>query len=303
MSDYLDIRPQVKAALNKARPVVALESSVIAHGLLPPANLKTALAMESAVREAGAVPATIAVLEGRLVVGLAAEEIEILAQTEGVDKVSLRDLAPVVRTQRLGATTVAATLSIAEAAGIAVVATGGIGGVHRGAHETFDVSADLTALGYTRGAVVCSGAKAILDLPRTLEVLESRGVPVVGYGTGEVPAFFSRESGLAVDHRVESPEEAAQLMKTHWGLGLSAGIVFAQPPPQESALPRAEVEALISEAVAEGAAAGIWGKDLTPYLLSRLVRSSGGRTLQANVDLLLVNARLAARIAAAYAKL
>jgi len=283
--------------------VVALESSVFAHGLPHPHNLDTARRMETAVREEGAVPATTGVLDGRLVVGLSGEEIERLAQAHGVAKVSRADLSSLLVTRRPGATTVAAAIFLAAQAGIRVLATGGIGGVHRGGERSLDISADLGELARTPLAVVCSGAKGILDLPRTLEMLETLGVPVVGYGTSEFPAFYAQQSGLFLDHRVDTPAEAAGLMAAQWDLGLSAGIVFAHPPPAESALGSAELEALVERATASATSDGIRGKALTPYLLDRLARESGGRTLECNLSLLVQNARVAARIAVSYSAL
>ncbi len=299
----LEVRPEVEEALAAGRPVVALESTVIAHGLPRPRNLETALQMEAAVRAEGAVPATVGVLAGRPVVGLCRSEIETLAGSDGVVKVSRRDLAAVVARGEHGATTVAASIWLAARADIRLLATGGIGGVHRGAEASLDLSADLTELGRTPVAVVCAGAKAVLDLPRTLEVLETLGVPLVGYGTSELPAFYARESGLSLEHRVDTPREAARLMAAQWSLGLDSGIVFACPPPSERALGRSEVEALVAEALERAAAEGIRGKALTPYLLQQLAELSGGRTLEANIALLEQNARIAARIAAAYAEL
>jgi pseudouridylate synthase len=300
LDNMLFIHEEVAAALAAGQPVVALESTVISHGLPQPHNLETARGMEAAIRAGGAVPATIAVFNGKLVVGTSAGELAFLAESKNVAKVSRADLAAVVASGRPGATTVAATAFIAARAGIRVFATGGIGGVHRGAEETFDISADLTELARTPVAVVCAGAKAILDLPRTLEMLETLGVPVVGYGTNELPGFYSRESGLALQCRVDSPQEAARLMTTQWGLGLSAGIVFGNPPPEKSALSRHEVEALIGRALAAAAAEKIQGKRVTPYLLESMSKGSGGKTLETNVALLLNNARVAAQIAVAY---
>jgi pseudouridine-5'-phosphate glycosidase len=280
--------------------VVALESTVIAHGLPRPRNLETALAMEAAVRDAGAVPATVGVLQGRICVGLKPEEIERLAGADQVVKVSRRDLAATVASQKLGATTVAATLFAAQQAGIRVLATGGIGGVHRGGESSLDVSADLIELARTPVAVVSSGFKAILDLARTLEVLETQGVPVAGYGTHELPSFYSVTSGLRLEQRVDSPSEAAQLMAAQWELGLSAGIVIANPPPSAAALSGEELEALLAEALAAARDAEVRGKALTPYLLNRLVHLSSGRALEANIALLLENAHLAGQIARAY---
>jgi pseudouridylate synthase len=300
LDNMLFIHEEVAAALSTGKPVVALESTVISHGLPQPHNLETARGMETAIREAGAVPATIAVFNGKLVVGTSAGELAFLAESKNVAKVSRADLAAVVASGRPGATTVAATAFIAARAGIRVFATGGIGGVHRGVEETFDISADLTELARSPVAVVCAGAKAILDLPRTLEMLETLGVPVVGYGTSELPAFYSRESGLALQCRVNSPQEAARLMATQWGLGLSAGIVFGNPPPEKSALSRHEVEELIEKALVSAAAEKIQGKRVTPFLLESMSKESGGRTLDTNVALLLNNARVATQIAVAY---
>jgi pseudouridylate synthase len=299
------VRDDIAATLVAGGPVVALESTVIAHGLPHPHNLETALQMEAAVREAGATPATIGVLDGRVVVGLTRQEIALFAETRQAAKASSSDLSAVLASGRLGATTVAGTVFVAARAGIRIVATGGIGGAHRGSENTFDISADLTELARTPVAVVCAGAKAILDLPRTVEVLETSGIPVVGYGTNEFPAFYSRESGLPLQHRVDAPDEAARLMCIHWdlgwlGQGTSAGVLIVNPPPADAALPRAEVEALVAEALESAEAAGIRGKAVTPFLLEELGRRSGGRTLQTNIALLLANARLAAEIADAY---
>jgi pseudouridine-5'-phosphate glycosidase len=303
MNSYLDVRPEIAGALAGGRPVVALESTVISHGLPRPHNLETARKMEAGVRDAGAVPATIGLLDGRLVVGLSRAEVELLASAERVAKVSRRDLAAVVNSKQPGATTVAATMIIAAQAGIRLFATGGIGGVHRGAQNTFDVSADLPELARTPVAVVCSGAKVILDLPRTLELLETLGVPVVGYGTSEFPAFYVQESGLALDARVDTPLDAARIITTQCALGLTSGIVICNPPPAASALPRKQVESLIENALQSAEAAGIQGKAVTPYLLDHLARASGGKTLQTNIDLLINNARVAAQIAVAHISL
>jgi pseudouridine-5'-phosphate glycosidase len=303
MNPYLDIRPEVAAALTLGGKVVALESTVISHGLPRPHNLETARRMEAAVRKEGAVPATIGLLNGRFIVGLSHEEIELLANADEVHKVSRRDLSAVLASRKLGATTVAATILIASQAGISVFATGGIGGVHRGVQETLDISADLAELARTPVAVVCSGAKIILDLPRTLELLETLGVPVVGFRTSSFPAFYVRESGLNLDLRVESAEEAARLMSIQWQLGLSSGIVFCNPPPESSALDRAQTESLIKTALIAANSEGIRGKAVTPYLLSYLSQASGGATLKANMDLLVSNASVAAQIAVAHTAL
>lgn len=303
MNPYLDVRPEIAAALSAKKPVVALESTVIAHGLPRPHNLETALRMEATIRKSGAVPATIGLLHGRVVVGLAREEIELLANTDGVAKVSRRDLSSVLTSHKPGATTVAATMYIAYLAGIRVFATGGIGGVHRGGEDSFDISADLTELARTPVAVVCAGAKIILDLPRTLELLEMLGVPVIGYGTNEFPAFYVRESGCRVEARVDSPDQAARLMKLQWELGLSAGIVFGNPPPAAVALPRAEAESLIEGALDAADSAGIQGKAVTPFLLAELSKHSGGRSLETNMQLLVENARLAALVSGSFSAL
>jgi pseudouridine-5'-phosphate glycosidase len=307
LEKFLSVREDVAAAIEAGQPVVALESTVLAHGLPRPLNLQTARAMEAAVREAGAIPATVGVLNGRLVVGLSPEQIAFLSEAENVAKVSRADLAAVLASGRPGATTVAATMIAAEMAGIPVFATGGIGGVHRGGENSMDISADLTELARTPVAVVCAGAKAILDLPRTLEVLETFGVPVLGYATNEFPAFYSRESGLQLVHRVDSPEEAAKVMRAQWGSGkrgaserAKTGILFANPAPRESALPRGEVEAFIAAAVRTAETAGVRGKDVTPFLLQEVARLSGGKTLQANIALLVANATLAGRIAVSH---
>jgi pseudouridine-5'-phosphate glycosidase len=305
VDQLISVRDDIAAALIAGSPVVALESTVIAHGLPRPHNLDTALEMEAAVREAGATPATIGILDGQIIVGLTSEQIALLADARDVAKVSSSDLSAVLASGRPGATTVAGTVFIASRAGINMVATGGIGGAHRGSENTFDISADLTELARTPVAVVCAGAKAILDLPRTVEVLETLGIPVVGYTTNEFPGFYSRESGLPLQHRVDTPDEAARLMCIHWdlgwlGQGTSAGILIVNPPPADAAIPRAEVESLVAGALESAEAAGIRGKNITPFLLEELGRKSGGKTLRTNIALLLANARLAASIAAAY---
>jgi pseudouridine-5'-phosphate glycosidase len=299
----LDVRPEVAAALEAVRPVVALESTLIAHGLPWPLNLETARAAEAAVRAEGAVPATIAVCRGRPTVGLDGAELEHLARGTGVRKASRRDLATAVARGEWAATTVAATMALAHAAGVRVFATGGIGGVHPLAGQgarALDVSADLYELARTPVAVVCAGAKSILDLPATLEVLETLGVPVVGYRSDDFPAFYLTTSGQPVSARVDDPEAAAQLLQAHWELG-GAGVVLAQPPPAETAVaPDAFADAL-ARAEGEATEARVCGGALTPFLLHRLALATGGRTLQANQALVLANARLAARVAAALA--
>jgi pseudouridine-5'-phosphate glycosidase len=297
----LDVRPEVNQALKAGRPVVALESTLIAHGLPWPLNLETARLAEAAVRQEQAVPATIAVLHGRPVVGLTDSELEELAQARDVLKASRRDLAVAVAQQRTAATTVAATMYLAHRAGVRFFATGGIGGVHRDVAQSADVSADLIELARTPVAVVCAGAKSILDLPRTLEVLETLGVPVVGYRTNEFPAFYIRSSGRRVSCRVEDPAGAARLVAAHWGLE-GAGVVLAQAVPEDQAMAEDELNMLLSRAEGEAVAAGIRGPAVTPFLLARLADLSGGRTLRINRELVVANARLAAQIASQFAK-
>jgi pseudouridine-5'-phosphate glycosidase len=292
----IDVRPEVDDALRTGQPVVALESTLIAHGLPWPLNLETGRAAEAAVRAEGAVPATIAVWRGRPTVGLTEAELEELAQSENVLKASRRDLAPAIFQARTAATTVAGTMFLAHHAGIRVFATGGIGGVHRGTEHTWDVSADLVELARTPVAVVCAGAKSILDLPRTLEVLETQGVPVVGYGTSEFPAFYLRSSGEPVNVRVDSPREAATLLATHWELD-GGGVVLAQPLPAEVALAAVELESALARAEEQARAAGVRGRALTPFLLARLAELTDGHTLRANRALVVANARLAAQVA------
>jgi pseudouridine-5'-phosphate glycosidase len=301
MTPKLDIRPEVAAALDAGRAVVALESTVISHGLPYPHNLEIAQRLEAIIREGGAVPATVAILSGQIRVGLDEAEIEHLATASGIAKVSRRDLGAVVAGGGDGATTVAATMIAAALAGIRVFATGGIGGVHRGGEVSLDVSADLAELGQSPVAVVASGAKAILDLPRTLEVLETHGVPVIGYGTDRFPAFFSRSSGLTLDARAETPEAAAAIMAAHWDLGLAGGLLVCNPVPEAAALAPEEVAAWVEVALGEAEAAAIAGAEVTPFLLSRLNDLSAGRTLAANIALLKHNAAVAAEIALAFA--
>ena len=299
MSHGLRIAPEVGRALAEGAPVVVLESALITHGFAPPANLHIARRMDAAVREEGALPATVAVVEGEPWVGLSSEALARLAAAPAACKVSLRDLPLVVAQGASGGTTVAATMYLAHRAGIGVFATGGIGGVHRGHPE--DVSADLPALATIPIVVVCAGAKAILDLPRTLEYLETHAVPVIGYGSEAFPAFYSRRSGLGVDARVETPEEVARIVQARGELGLPAAVLVCAPVPEADELPAREAEAAIAQAVGEAEAANVSGKALTPFLLARLVELTGGRARRANEALLLNNARVAARIARALA--
>jgi pseudouridine-5'-phosphate glycosidase len=291
-----EIAPAVARALADGQPVVALESTLICHGLPRPRNLDLALALEEAVRAEGAVPATIALIDGAIRIGLDEAALGRLARAEGVAKCSPRDLALVLARRGLGATTVAGTIRIAAAAGIRVMATGGIGGVHRGGETSLDVSADLFELARSGVAVVCSGAKIILDLPRTLEMLETLGVPVIGYGTASFPAFYARESGLAVPH-IDGLDGLATLVRTHAALGWPSGLVIANPPPAALALPLAELEAWITADLHAIRARGAMGAAETPALLAALAERSGGRTVALNEALVLENARLAARLA------
>lgn len=295
---YLKVSPEVQTALQDNRPVVALESTIIAHGMPFPKNKETALAVEAVIRSEGAVPATIAILDGHLVVGLSPAEIETLGRGgEKVAKVSRRDLPFIVSRQQNGATTVASTMIIAAMAGIRVFATGGIGGVHRGAAETMDISADLQELAKTSVAVVSAGAKSILDLGLTLEYLETYGVPVIGYKTDTFPAFYTQESKLKVDYRLDSPKEVAEVLSHKWRMGLEGGVLIANPIPDRFSMPPALIESRIEEALAEAAQKNIKGKALTPFLLARIESLTGGDSLKANVELVLNNANLGARIA------
>ncbi len=299
----IDIRPEVVDALRAGRPVVALESTLIAHGLPRPLNLETARAAEEAVRAEGALPATIAVWHGRPAIGLNAAQLEFLANGAGIRKASRRDLAAAVAEGATAATTVAATLYLAHKAGLRVFATGGLGGVHPASPgRPLDVSADLTELARLPVAVVCAGAKSILDLPATLERLETDSVPVVGYGIDTFPAFYVRDSGLPLSVRVDTPEEAAALCAAHWALD-GASVVLAQPAAQDSALDPAEFATAQRAAEDEAERAGVRGPALTPFLLARLATLTEGRTLEVNRDLIVANARLAARLARALAAL
>ena len=300
LNPYLDISPEVRSALEAGKPVVGLESTIISHGMPYPKNVETALLVEQTIRDAGATPATIAIIGGRLKAGLTHEEIEYLGKAgRGVAKASRRDLPVLVGRGADGATTVATTMLIANMAGISVFATGGIGGVHRGAETTMDISADLEELAQTPVMVVCAGAKAILDLGLTLEYLETKGVPVIGYGTEELPAFYTRRSGLKVDARSDSPEDLAAIFRAQRGMGLKTGMLVTNPIPEEYAMDDAVINAAIDQAVRESVEQGVKGKDITPFLLARVVELTGGDSLESNIQLVLNNARLAARTAAA----
>jgi pseudouridylate synthase len=301
LNAFLSIGDDVREALGAGKPVVALESTIITHGMPYPANLETARAVESVVRDNGATPATIAIVDGRLVAGMDATSLERLARAKDVVKASRRDLAAVLVGRATAGTTVAATMIIAALAGIPVFATGGIGGVHRGAEETFDISADLLELARTPVTVVCAGAKSILDLPKTLEVLETHGVPVIGYGGDEFPAFFSRTSGYKVDHSFDSPDAIARLIAVQSALKLHTGILVTNPVPMADAIEAAEIDPHIAEAVRDAEQRGVARKELTPFLLQRILELTGGRSLDANIALVKNNAMLAARIAVALA--
>ncbi|MCI7368939.1 MAG: pseudouridine-5'-phosphate glycosidase [Firmicutes bacterium] len=303
MNQYLDISPEVAEALAAGKPVVALESTIISHGMPYPRNVETALLVEQTIRENGAVPATIAIIGGRLKAGLSKDEIEYLGKTgTKVAKASRRDIAALVARKADGATTVTTTMMIAHMAGISIFATGGIGGVHRGAEVTMDISADLEELGNTPVMVVCAGAKSILDLGLTLEYLETKGVPVIGYGTDELPAFYTRHSGFGVDYRADSPEELAAMFKAQRGLGLKGGMLVTNPIPEEYSMDKAVIDAAIDQAIKEAAENGIKGKQTTPFLLAKVVELTGGDSLDSNIALVLNNARLAAKTAAEFVK-
>jgi len=298
MNKYLSISPEVQQALQSGRPVVALESTIISHGMPYPQNVETAMRVEQTIRDYGAVPATIAVIGGQLTAGCTPDQIEHLGRkgTE-VTKASRRDLPVLVGRREDGATTVTTTMIIAAMAGIRVFATGGIGGVHRGAENTMDISADLEELAQTPVMVICAGPKAILDLGLTLEYLETKGVPVIGYGTDELPAFYTRHSGFMVDYRIDTPQELAQAFQAKMEMGLRGGMLVTNPIPEEYSMPADIINRAIDDALAEANRLGIRGKEITPYLLDKIQQLTGGDSLAANIQLVLNNARLAARTA------
>ena len=299
MNQYLDCSPEVAKALAEGKPVVALESTIISHGMPYPQNVETALRVEQTIRENGATPATIAIIGGRLKAGLTPEEIEYLGKKgREVTKASRRDLPVLVARKQDGATTVTTTMIIAHMAGIKVFATGGIGGVHRGAETTMDISADLEELAQTPVMVICAGAKSILDLGLTLEYLETKGVPVIGYGTEELPAFYTRKSGFKVDYRIDTPEELAAAFKAKLQMGLQGGMLVTNPIPEEYSMDPERINQAIDQAIEECNAKGIKGKDTTPFLLARIKDITGGDSLASNIQLVLNNARLAAKTAA-----
>ena len=302
MEQFLVYSDEVRAARAAGKPVVALESTIISHGMPYPQNVQTAREVEQIIRDGGAVPATIAIIDGKICVGLSDAQLEQLGNTEGVLKVSRRDLPYVLSQKKLGATTVAATMICAELADIRVFVTGGIGGVHRGAQTSFDISADLQELAHTSVAVVCAGAKSILDLPLTLEYLETHGVPVVSVGQAQFPAFFTRESGLNADFQLDGAAELADFIRTKWQLGLNGGVVVANPVPQADAMPKTEIDAMTEQALREAEAQGVNGKAVTPFLLARIKQLTGGRSLDTNIALVKNNAVLGAELAVELAK-
>ena len=304
MNRFLDIKPEVAEAIAQGKPVVALESTIISHGMPYPQNVQTALAVEQIIRDHGAVPATIAIIGGRLKAGLTVEEIEYFGKKgQAIHKASRRDLAVLCARGEDGATTVATTMIIAHMAGISIFATGGIGGVHRGAETTMDISADLEELAQTPVMVVCAGAKSILDLGLTLEYLETKGVPVIGYGTDELPAFYTRQSGFGVDYRIDTPAQLAAAFQASLDMGLPAGMLVTNPIPEEFAMPKAVIDAAIDQAISECNANGIHGKATTPFLLARVAELTGGDSLASNIRLVFNNAKVAAQTAVCYAAL
>ena len=303
LKDYLFIQPEIEAAVKAGKPVVALESTILSHGMPWPENLEFAHKVQQVVRAGGAVPATTAIIDGKLKVGLDDADIERMCRAENVEKVSRRDLPIMVATGRTGATTVATTMILASLAGIRIFATGGIGGVHRGAETTMDISADLQELAHTPVAVVCAGAKMILDIGLTLEYLETMGVPVLGMGTEDFPAFYCRKSGFGVDYAAKDELDAAKVLKAKWDLGLRGGVLIGNPVPQEYALDFDEMNAVIQRAIDSAKAEGVKGKHLTPYLLAHIVDFTGGRSLATNLQLAYNNARVASRLAVEYSKL
>jgi len=301
MNKYLDILPEIQAALEKGRPVVALESTIISHGMPYPANIECAKHCEAIIRETGAVPATIAILDGRIKIGLNEKQLEFLAASDDIVKCSRRDMAYVISRGQNGAATVAATMIMASMAGIRFFATGGTGGVHRGAENSMDISADLLELRRTNVCVVSAGVKSILDIGRTLEYLETQGVPVAAYGQDEFPAFYTQNSGFIAPIRLNTPAEAAKMMHVKWELGLEGGAIIGNPIPPEYAMPKEEIDAAIDAALAKASELNITGKEITPFLLDTIKKLTGGRSLESNMRLVYNNSRLAAEIALAYA--
>ncbi len=303
MNQYVVTSQEVKEALETGKPVVALESTIISHGMPYPKNVETALEVERIIRENGAVPATIGIIGGVLKAGLTEDEIDYMGKAPGVAKVSRRDIPYIVSEKLDGATTVASTMIIAEMAGIRIFATGGIGGVHRGAETTMDVSADLEELAGTNVAVVCAGAKSILDIGLTLEYLETKGVPVYGYGTDELPAFYTRKSGFKVDYRIDEPKEMAKVLKMKWNLGLKGGALIVNPIPEAYSMDEKFITKVIDDAISEAKVKGIKGKETTPFLLSKIKEITGGDSLESNIQLVYNNAKVAALVAVEYMSL
>ncbi|ERS92372.1 pseudouridine-5'-phosphate glycosidase [Staphylococcus simulans] len=300
MKEYIELSKEVKEAKENNRPIVALESTIISHGMPYPQNVQMAKKVEQIIRDNGAVPATIAIIDGKIKIGLEEDALELLANSDNVAKVSRRDLPEIIATKQIGATTVASTMICAELAEIDFFVTGGIGGVHRGAESTMDVSADLDELSKTNVAVICAGAKSILDLPKTMEYLETKGVPVIGYQTKELPAFFTRKSGVELNSSADTPEEIAKTWKVKRDLNLTGGLVVANPVPEEDELPKSYIDSIITEAVQEAEENGIHGKDSTPFLLSKIVEKSEGKSLVTNIKLVENNAVVGAKIAVAF---
>ncbi|ANU23980.1 pseudouridine-5'-phosphate glycosidase [Planococcus donghaensis] len=303
MNTMISYSTEVQQALEGKKPIVALESTIISHGMPYPQNVETARIVEQIIRDNGAVPATIAIMDGKIKIGLSEEELELLGNTPGVSKVSRRDIGQIIATNQIGATTVAATMICAELAGIRVFATGGIGGVHRGAETTMDISADLEELSQTGVAVVCAGAKSILDIGLTMEYLETKGVPVIGYQTDVMPAFYTRSSNFELTFRTDNADELAKVLKAKWDLGIDGGAVIANPIPAEHALEESFINDIIAQAMAEATDNGISGKEVTPFLLGKVKELTEGKSLVANIELVKHNAKVGAELAVAYNKL
>ena len=303
MENYIQFSEEVEKAKEEGKAIVALESTIISHGMPYPQNVEMAQKVEQIVRDNGGVPATIAIIDGKIKIGLSEDELELLASAENVSKVSRRDIAEILATKKIGATTVASTMICAQLADIKFFVTGGIGGVHKGAEHTMDISADLDELSKTKVAVICAGAKSILDLDKTLEYLETKGVPVVGYQTDELPAFFTRESGLKLNTRIDEVSTIAKLAEVQWDLGLETGIVVANPVPEEDQLETSFINGIIDKAVAKAEEEGIHGKDSTPFLLGEIVKQSEGKSLETNIKLVEHNARIGTQIAVEYTNL
>lgn len=303
MKQYIEFSTEVAQAKADKKPIVALESTIISHGMPYPQNVEMATTVENIIREYGAIPATIALIDGKIKIGLENDELELLAKSDNVAKVSRRDFAEVLATKQIGATTVASTMMSAELAEIQFFVTGGIGGVHKGAENTMDISADLEELGKTNVTVICAGAKSILDLPKTMEYLETKGVPVIGYQTDELPAFFTRQSGIKLNSFSETPDNIAHICKVKNDLNIEGGVVIANPVPKEHELPKSYIDGIIEEAVKEAETQGISGKDSTPFLLGKIVEKSEGKSLNTNIKLVENNAVLGAKIAVAFNKL